>query len=52
MESELVTRLLERVRHEREQRGLTQEAFAEQAGLPPEVLERAARFGSFDQSAT
>lgn len=33
MESELVTRLLERVRHEREQRGLTQEAFAEQAGL-------------------
>jgi transcriptional regulator with XRE-family HTH domain len=29
----MVTRLLERVRREREQRGLTQEAFAEQAGL-------------------
>jgi transcriptional regulator with XRE-family HTH domain len=29
----MVTRLLDRVRHEREQRGLTQEAFAEQAGL-------------------
>ena len=29
----MVTRLLERVRHERVQRGLTQEAFAEQAGL-------------------
>ena len=29
----MVTTLLERVRREREQRGLTQEAFAEQAGL-------------------